>query len=183
MVPNYAELEKNICYVIKEQHIKLGYSADSVSGSWLYYPLGALNHMLGTSCGIPEMEQVLEGFFDFAEARLGKGSVTHKGERFCLRMDAKASEYVHGNVPDEPFLVELVEALATHGTTMDDIVAVFRKYSDNVHVEEADSDEFDMLVYFEDGQPDPFVYCLADEMGHVTYHRMMKQELQERLKQ
>ena len=64
---------------------------------------------------------------------------------------------------------------------MDQVVEVFRKYSDKVHAETADSDEFDMLVYFEDGEPDPFVYCLADEMGHVTYHRMIMSELKERL--
>ena len=29
MKPNYEELEKNICYVIKEQHIKLGFSDNS----------------------------------------------------------------------------------------------------------------------------------------------------------
>jgi len=84
-------------------------------------------------------------------------------------------------VPDEPFLVELVETFSKHGITMDDVVAVFRKYSDRVHAEEADSDEFDMMVWFEDGKPDPYVYCLADEMGHVTYHRMTTAELQERL--
>lgn len=50
MDPNYSELEKNICYVIKEQHLKLGYSDN---GCWLYYPLGALNHLLGTDCDIP----------------------------------------------------------------------------------------------------------------------------------
>lgn len=177
-MPNYDELEKNICYVIKEQHIKLGYSANS---RWLYYPLSALNHMLGTDCGVDGMEAVLEGFFDYAADRLGPGSVSHKGERFCLHMDAKASEYVRDNVPDETFLIELVEAFTKHGTTMDDVVEVFRKYSDKVHAEAADSDEFDMLVYFEDGEPDPFVYCLADEMGHVTYHRMTMAELKARL--
>jgi len=177
-MPNYEELEKSICYVIKEQHLKLGYSANN---RWLYYPLSSLNHMLGTDCDVAGMEKVLEGFFDYAEERLGKGSVTYKGERFCLHMDGKASEYVHENVPDEPFLVELVETFSKHGITMDDVVAVFRKYSDRVHAEEADSDEFDMMVWFEDGKPDPYVYCLADEMGHVTYHRMTTAELQERL--
>lgn len=29
-------------------------------------------------------------------------------------------------------------------------------------------------------KPDPFVYCPADEMGHVTYYRMMRAELEER---
>lgn len=178
MKPDYEELEKNICYVIKEQHIKLGFSDNS---RWLYYPLSALNHMMGTDCDIDGMVETLEGFFDYAEERLGPGRVTHKGERFCLHMDPKASVYVRDNVPEEPFLVELIETLEKHGTTMEQVVDVFRKYSDKVHAEPAESDEFDMLVYFEDGRPDPFVYCLADEMGHVTYHRMIMSELKERL--
>lgn len=178
MKPDYEELEKNICYVIKEQHIKLGFSDNS---RWLYYPLSALNHIMGTDCDIDEMEEVLKGFFDYAEKRLGPGKVTHKGGRFCLHMDPKASVYVRDNVPEEPFLVELIGTLEKHGTTMEEVVDVFRKYSGKVHAEPAANDEFDMLVYFEDGEPDPFVYCLADEMGHVTYHRMIMSELKERL--
>ena len=174
---DYKELEKNVCYVIKEQHVKLGYSENA---RWLYYPLSALNHLLGTELDIPGMEEALKGFFDYAEERLGPGSVTYKGERFCLHMDPKASKYVHECVPDEPFLNDLVDALAHHAS-MDEVVEVFRKHSDKVHVEAADNEEFDMLVYFEDGEPDPFVYCLADEMGHITYHRMIMSELEERL--
>lgn len=68
-MPNYEELEKSICYVIKEQHLRLGYSANN---RWLYYPLSSLNHMLGTDCDVAGMEKVLEGFFDYAEERLGK---------------------------------------------------------------------------------------------------------------
>ena len=178
MKPNYDELEKNIYYVIKEQHIKLGFSDNS---RWLYYPLSALNHLMGTDCDITGMEEVLKGFFDYAKDRLGPGKATHKGERFCLHMDPQASIYVRDNVPEEPFLVELIDTLDNHRTTMEQVVEVFRRYSDKVHAEQADSDEFDMLVYFEDGQPDPFVYCLADEMGHITYHRMIMSELKERL--
>ena len=178
MEPNYEELFNNICYVIKEQHIKLGYSDNS---RWLYYPLSALNHLIGTDYDTDGMEEALAGFFDYAKDRFGPGKATHKGDRFCLHMDPQASAYVRDNVPEEPFLVELVDTLAEHGTTMDHVVDVFRKYSDKVHAEPADSDEFDMLVYFEDGEPDPFVYCLADEMGHITYHRMIMSELKERL--
>ena len=179
MTPDYKELEKNICYVIKEQHIKLGYSDNS---RWLYYPLSSLNYILGTHCDTEEMEKTLEGFFDYAGERLGKGRATHKGERFCLHMAPEASAYVRDNVPEEPFLKELIETLEKHDATMEEVVDVFRRYSDDVHAEPADSDEFDMLVYFEGGSPDPFVYCLADEMGHITYHRMTMPELKERLK-
>ena len=46
-----------------------GYSANN---RWLYYPLSSLNHMLGTDCDVAGMEKVLEGFFDYAEEKLGK---------------------------------------------------------------------------------------------------------------
>lgn len=46
-----------------------GYSANN---RWLYYPLSSLNHMLGTDCDVAGMEKALEGFFDYAEERLGK---------------------------------------------------------------------------------------------------------------
>ena len=148
MEANYEELFNNICYVIKEQHIKLGYSDNS---RWLYYPLSALNHLIGTDCDNDGMEEALAGFFEYAKDRFGPGKATHKGDRFCLHMDPQASAYVRDNVPEEPFLVELVDTLAEHGTTMDQVVDVFRKYSDKVHAEPADSDKFDLLVYFDDG--------------------------------
>jgi hypothetical protein len=54
---------------------------------------------------------------------------------------------------------------------MEDVFAVFRKYSDSVHIESVSHGEFDYLVYFEDGQPDSFRYCLTEEGEHVIYHR------------
>lgn len=184
ILPNYPALKKNICYVIKEQHIKLGYTEDSVSGPWLYYPLNALNNMLGTAHDIDEMLDELAQFANFAEEDFGPMKVSNKAERFCFKLDARASKYVHTNVPNEPFLEELVGALAEHGTGIDDVLAIFRKYASDENdlvIEDSPSDEFDVLVYFGSGKPDPFIYCLADEMGHVTYHRLTRADLAERI--
>jgi hypothetical protein len=32
-------------------------------------------------------------------------------------------------------------------------------------------EDFDYLVYFEDGRPDAFRYCLTQEGHHIIYHR------------
>ena len=49
--------------------------------------------------------------------------------------------------------------------------------SDCVHAERMpQNEEFDWLVYFEDGKPDAFFYCLKDDMGHVTYHRFTRED-------
>ena len=36
--------------------------------------------------------------------------------------------------------------------------------------------EFDWLISFEDGQPDAYRYCIADEGCHLTYHRFTKED-------
>ena len=43
-----------------------------------------------------------------------------------------------------------------------------------MHVEALHNGEFDWLVYFEDGRPDAYCYCIADEGCHLTYHRFTK---------
>ena len=60
--------------------------------------------------------------------------------------------------------------------TMDELLAVFNRYGDRVHVEELHNGEFDWLISFEDGQPDAYRYCIADEGCHLTYHRFTKED-------
>ncbi len=64
--------------------------------------------------------------------------------------------------------------------TIEDITAVFRKYSDQVVVQTPNSntDEFDYLIYFADGKPDAYRYCIHDEMGQLIYHRFTQKEFE-----
>lgn len=57
---------------------------------------------------------------------------------------------------------------------MDELLAVFNRYGDRVHVEELHNGEFDWLISFEDGQPDAYRYCIADEGCHLTYHGLRR---------
>ena len=57
-----------------------------------------------------------------------------------------------------------------------ELLAVFNRYGDRVHVEELHNGEFDWLISFEDGQPDAYRYCIADEGCHLTYHRFTKED-------
>ena len=52
----------------------------------------------------------------------------------------------------------------------------FRRHGEHVHVEALHNGEFDWLVYFEDGKPDAYCYCIADEGCHLTYHRFTKED-------
>ena len=57
--------------------------------------------------------------------------------------------------------------------SFDDILAVFHQFSDKVHCEKLEgNEEFDYLVYFEDGTPDSYRYCIKlDDDGDAVYHR------------
>ncbi len=35
-------------------------------------------------------------------------------------------------------------------------------------------EEFNYLIYFEDGTPDDSYYCFTEEGGHLIYHRFSK---------
>ena len=62
------------------------------------------------------------------------------------------------------------------GCTMEKAKAIFKKYSDNAVLEDMDDDEFDVLAYFPDGEPDAYKYCLANDLGGITYHRFTQQD-------
>ena len=55
---NFSRLEQNICDVIKEEQIKLGYQSETIR---LYYPLGSLNNFLGTAFDIWEDPHYKQG--------------------------------------------------------------------------------------------------------------------------
>jgi hypothetical protein len=165
---DFSRLEQNICDVIHEEQIKLGYRRESVR---LYYPLLSLNRFLKTDLSKAGMITALGEFCERAESRLGKIEISNEGERFCICLPPETSEYIHRNAPKEGFLHDFIHLVSGHHISMEEVLDVFRKYSDCLHVERVSHGEFDYLVYFEDGIPDDFRYCLTDEGGHVIYHR------------
>ena len=166
---DYSRLITNIIDVLKEEQIKLGYQREKVQ---LYYPLKSLNRFLGTRLHRDEMLEALAGFKDEVRSSLGDVDITVDGKRFCFYIPPEGTEYVHLHTENPEFLTSLIRMVERHGTTMDEVTALFRQYSDHVCITKMPADEeFDYLVYFEDGKPDAYRYCLTDEGGHVIYHR------------
>jgi hypothetical protein len=170
---DFTKLEQNICDVIKEEQIKLGYRKEVVR---LYYPLLSLNRFLKTDFKIDDMIIALGQFCTYVEGRLGRITVSNESERFCFCLPMEASEHIHNQYVNSPtrqdeFLTDFIGIVSRHGATIDDVVNQFKKYSECVHVEKVTHGEFDYLIYFEDGQPDSYRYCLTDEGCHVIYHR------------
>ena len=169
-------LENNIIDMIEEQQLKLGYLDETVR---LYYPLSSLNRFLNTEDDEEMMTKHLEQFANEVENRLGKIDISHKKDRFCVAVPPIGAKYVHDRLNTDGFLAKFIATVGKHGCTLDDVFAVFHAYSDCVHIEKVDNGEFDYLVYFEDGKPDDYRYCITNEMCHVIYHRYTKADYED----
>lgn len=173
---NFQRLEDNITDVIKEEQIKLGYRSETVR---LYYPLTSLNRFLETDFDIDEMCFALAEFSKKAADKLGLIDITHQDTRFCLAIPPQGIDYVHEHIDKNEFIRDFIRTIEKHGCTIEDILQQFHKYSDHVHVEKVGHGEFDYLVYFEDGKPDSFRYCITDEGCHMIYHRFTVEDYEE----
>ena len=168
----YERLEKSLIDLVKEEQAKLGYRKEMIR---LYYPLSSLNHFMETNADSEEMQELLADFPKAAEDIFGEVGITHAKDRFCFALSEKASEYVHENMKPNEFIKELVELVAKHGCTMEDIEVLFRSHSDKIVAEPMDNGEFDRMIRFEEGE-DKYCYCFKDEGCHIIYHRFLLED-------
>ena len=170
--PAYQKLEKSLTDVIAEEQAKLGYQKETIR---LYYPLSSLNHFFDSSDSADIMEKKLSHFPDFVADRFGITSFSHEGERFCFYLAPEASEYVHQNKKEHLFIFELVKLLQMDDTTLNCVVAFFKKWDNSCIVTEMNNGEFDILIRFIERE-DPYYYCFKDEGCHVIYHRFLPKD-------
>lgn len=168
----YERLEKSLIDLVKEEQAKLGYRKEMIR---LYYPLSSLNHFMETNADSEEMQELLADFPKAAEDIFGEVGITHTKDRFCFALSEKASEYVHENMKPNEFIKELVELVAKHGCTMENIEVLFRSHSDKIVAEPMDNGEFDRMIRFEEGE-DKYYYCFKDEGCHIIYHRFLPED-------
>ena len=168
----YERLEKSLIDLVKEEQAKLGYRKEMIR---LYYPLSSLNHFMETNADSEEMQELLADFPKAAEDIFVEVGITHVKDRFCFALSEKVSEYVHENMKPNEFIKELVELVAKHGCTMEDIEALFCSHSDKIVAESMDNGEFDRMIRFEEGE-DKYYYCFKDEGCHIIYHRFLPED-------
>lgn len=167
----FEALEDNIIEVIKEEQIKIGYKEETIR---LYYPLESICNLLGNSYTTTKIHDILEQFCEFTKGKLGEVTYSNKGTRFCFIIPPSGVNYVHEKAKDNYFLKEFIETMTSHDCDLDKILNVFHKYSDKVTWCKMDNGEFDYLIYFEDGEPDHYKYCVKFEECHAIYHRFTK---------
>ena len=166
-------LEQNLSGVIAEMALKLGLTGVPLS---LNYPCASLGRMLGVADDPQALQPALDAFFAARKDLFGAAEAVPHEDGFCLTIPAEGVARVMSQAPAAAFLRDLIHTAQTPGATADDLLAAFRRHSDRVHVEPVDNDEFDLLVYFEDGVPDGFRYCIDRHDGFVSYHRFSKED-------
>lgn len=179
---NYDNLQRSLIDVIKEEQAKLGYYREDIR---LYYPLSSLNHFFGTNVGADEMQRILDGtgeqdhtpiaagMNEALSDKLGMVEVSHRGDRFCFHIPPEGVEYVHENTTENEFIRELVQLVAKHGCTIEEVYQLFTKHSGHVRREPMGNGEFDVRIWFEDVAEDTYYYCFKQEGEHMIYHRFL----------
>jgi hypothetical protein len=169
---NYSALERSIIDILQEFEIKLGYSKQSMH---LFFPEKSLCNLLG--CDTAALDGAL-GCFSKNAALGDVQFLREDDERYCALIPEESVAYVHDRFSDSGFLREFIDATLHCPKGIDDVLAVFRRYGDAKY-EHIANGEFDYLVYFADGSPDSYRYCLKFGHGHASYHRFTKRDYED----
>lgn len=166
-------LQQNLSGVIVEMALKLGLTRAPLS---LNYPRASLGRMLGVNDEPQTLKPALDAFFASHAELFGPVRAEPHEDGYCLTFPAEGVARVVAQAPVADFLRDLIRAAQTPGATADDLLAAFRRHSSRVHVESVSNGEFNLLVYFEDGVPDDFRYCIDQHDGFASYHRFSRED-------
>lgn len=177
---NIGRLEKNLCDTVKEWQVKLGYQEEAMG---LYYPMESLMDLLETKDeNLEYISDSLRAFAGEAEERLGKIEISHRDGRFCLKIPAEGTRYIHEHWEESEFLKSFLEVMSHSRCTIDDIRKVFFSFAQDVVEERMAGEENEYIFYFAQAVPDEYVYCIhLDEFG-AAYHRFTRSDY-EKLKE
>ena len=169
----FEKLENSLIDVIKEEQAKLGFKEEKIH---LYYPLSSINHFFSANDSAEEMQSRLEKMPEGLVSKLGKVSVSHKGDRFCFYIPETGSVYVHENMKENEFIKVLIELVQQHDCTKEKLMELFQRYSDQTEYQDMDNGEFDFYIRFLDKEEDTYYYCFKDEGFHFIYHRFLPED-------
>lgn len=199
MWAGYERLREYLYDVILEEQMKLGYERETIR---FYSPAASVAHILYIESGDWEaLAEALKLFDAYVKETLGTIKVSRcSGERICFLIPAEGAAYVHENRKESPFLAELIAWFAGNGhhaelgmtveadasgqgtsgeRMLAEVRAIFEKWSDDVRCIHIGSDEFDDVLYFGNGVPDSYRYCVKFDAGHASYHRFLKEDFDE----
>lgn len=173
-------LVQNIIDQVKEAQIKLGFARETVR---LYYPISTLNAMLETDASNEKEMLAILSDNVFRNTILGDLRFSAHKQRIEVSVSPEGAEYVHKNVPEPAFLMDLIELFRkNHHCSLEEIHHLFESYStEYICKKMPEGSDFDEVLYFKDSEIDSYFYCIKEEMGHTIYHRFTKADMIELL--
>lgn len=168
----YQALYNNIIDNIKEAHMKLGFTDSEVS---LNYQIRSLGHLVDE---VPATE-ALEVLVREAQPTLGQLTYRIRDNVVRITVPREGVRYVRDHVPERPLLRELISLVQTPTVTLEEILTMFRRHSDNVACEPTEEGGMDYVIWFPDGDPDDYRYCLCLDGLGATYHRLSKADFED----
>ena len=170
---DFTRLERNLIDLIDEQQLKLGYRSETIR---LYFPGASLSHLLHIENDQEELLRALKEFCQEMQPRFGQIEISYNKSSICLVFPPEAADYVHAHAPKDAFLSAFLAEISSHECSLSSLAAVFHRFSDHVHIERMTDEEFDYLIYFPDGKPNDYRYCITFEEFHATYHRFIPED-------
>ena len=133
----------------------------------------------GKGKGETDHDMIAGGMNEILSDKLGMVEVSHRGDRFCFHIPPEGVEYVHENTTQNEFIRELVQLVAKHGCTIDQVYELFQAHSDQVGREKMNNGEFDERIWFKNDVDDPYFYCFKQEGEHMIYHRFWPEDYED----
>ena len=125
-----------------------------------------MNALLGTECAdAEEMAEMLNEDFAEGDVVLGQVRFAVSSGRIEVSVPPEGAEYVHENVKDTEFLIDLIGLFRDHHScSIDQVCDVFRRYSSDFECKEMPEDtDFDYVVHFMEPGIDEYYYCIKME--------------------
>ena len=169
----FQHLERNLEAMIHEGFVKIGYvQGEKIS---IYYFSDLLSYLLDIDNNedlIRNLTAPLHEFCNYMIDNWGFIHIEREKNRYQFIIPAKGTAYVYEKNKNNTFLSDLIQTLSKNNCTVDDILPVFQKYSNEVVCEQSTHPEFDYVIYFADSNIDEFRYCFTfGELGKY-YHRL-----------
>lgn len=173
-------LKSNICDNIYEAQAKLGYEGRQMS---LNYMNASICHLLGEYLSEDELNAALSEFASFVSDDLGEITFSPIKNGVCITIPEKGTAYINKKYDGGELIDELVKAVRSHAP-IENFFDIFRACSDSVVIKDINNEEFRYLIYFADGNPNDYRYCLSvdeeiDGSIHVSYHRFIKEDYED----
>ncbi|ROR28161.1 uncharacterized protein DUF3877 [Mobilisporobacter senegalensis] len=173
-IQGFLHLERNLEAMIYEGIVKIGYVKGEKQS--IYYDYDLLVYLLNIE---QEQENIkmdimprLREFQTFVLKNWGKIGIEIENHRYKFNLPGGTIDHIYEKNKDNLFLSDLIGALSVKDCTLDNIMSVFYKYSQDIVCEESKNPEFNYVIYFKDTNIDEFKYCFTfGEMGKY-YHRL-----------